>query len=75
VLFRSRSNFQPPLFGFAAVRAIGGLLIVAGLPVLLDSFVRFAIQGLGTLAPIMNQPPTDAAHRYFFMLGSSPALM
>jgi protein-S-isoprenylcysteine O-methyltransferase Ste14 len=28
------------------------LLIAAGLPVLLDSFARFALQGLGTPAPI-----------------------
>jgi protein-S-isoprenylcysteine O-methyltransferase Ste14 len=27
-------------------------LVVAGLPVLLDSFARFALQGLGTPAPI-----------------------
>ena len=31
---------------------IGGLLIVAGLPGLIDSFVRFAVQGLGTPAPL-----------------------
>jgi protein-S-isoprenylcysteine O-methyltransferase Ste14 len=34
------------------VRAIGTLLIAAGLPLLLDSFARFAIQGLGTPAPV-----------------------
>jgi protein-S-isoprenylcysteine O-methyltransferase Ste14 len=28
------------------------LLIAAGLPVLLDSFARFALQGLGTPAPV-----------------------
>lgn len=28
------------------------LLIVAGVPVLLDSFVRFALKGLGTPAPV-----------------------
>jgi protein-S-isoprenylcysteine O-methyltransferase Ste14 len=31
---------------------LGALMIVAGLPVLLDSFVRFAVQGLGTPAPV-----------------------
>ena len=30
-----------------------GLLIVAGLFILLDSFARFAIQGLGTPAPVL----------------------
>jgi protein-S-isoprenylcysteine O-methyltransferase Ste14 len=38
------------------LRVVGALLILAGLPVLLDSFVRFALQGLGTPAPIA--PPT-----------------
>ena len=30
----------------------GVLLIASGLPLLLDSFARFAIQGLGTPAPV-----------------------
>ena len=38
-----------PLFLF---RIVGALMFAAGLAVLLDSFARFAIQGLGTLAPI-----------------------
>ena len=42
----------PPLFGWVAFRVIGALLIGAGLPLLLDSFARFALQGLGTPAPI-----------------------
>jgi protein-S-isoprenylcysteine O-methyltransferase Ste14 len=42
----------PPLLGFSLLRAVGVLLIAAGLPVLLDSFLRFAVQGLGTPAPI-----------------------
>ena len=46
-------RFEPPLFPVA--RGIGGALIVAGLPILLDSFARFALQGLGTPAPVM--PP------------------
>jgi protein-S-isoprenylcysteine O-methyltransferase Ste14 len=33
-----------------AVRVAGVALIVAGLPVLLDSFARFAVKGLGTPA-------------------------
>ena len=38
---------------FAEVtRAIGVLLILIGLPGLVDSFARFALQGLGTPAPI-----------------------
>lgn len=41
-----------PLLGFSPFRILGGLMIAAGLPVLLDSFGRFAIQGLGTPAPV-----------------------
>jgi len=45
-------QMAPPLLGFLPFRVIGGLLIALGLPVLLDSFARFALQGLGTPAPI-----------------------
>jgi protein-S-isoprenylcysteine O-methyltransferase Ste14 len=45
-------RFAPPLLGVFSLRVIGALMIVAGLPVLLDSFARFALQGLGTPAPI-----------------------
>jgi len=48
----TRWNLAPPLLGFLAFRVIGAGLIALGLPVLLDSFARFAIQGLGTPAPI-----------------------
>jgi protein-S-isoprenylcysteine O-methyltransferase Ste14 len=48
----SRWQMQPPLFGLYPLRIAGGVLILAGLPVLLDSFARFALQGLGTPAPI-----------------------
>ena len=42
----------PPLVGFVGFRVLGALLMAAGLPVLLDSFARFALKGLGTPAPI-----------------------
>ena len=45
-------QFRPPFFGTELSRALGILLIVAGLPGLLDSFRRFALDGLGTPAPI-----------------------
>jgi protein-S-isoprenylcysteine O-methyltransferase Ste14 len=48
----SRWQFSPPLLGFGPFRWIGVVLIAAGLPVLLDSFRRFAVEGLGTPAPI-----------------------
>jgi len=34
------------------VRVVGGLLIAAGVAGLLHSFLRFALQGVGTLAPV-----------------------
>ena len=40
--------FGAPLF----TRAIGVLLILAGVPGIVDSFRRFALEGLGTPAPI-----------------------
>ena len=46
-------HFHAPLLGLSVLRIVGVLLIIAGLPMLLDSFTRFAIQGLGTPAPIM----------------------
>jgi protein-S-isoprenylcysteine O-methyltransferase Ste14 len=48
----TRWEFLPPFLGFQATRAIGILLIAVGLPGLIDSFARFALQGLGTPAPI-----------------------
>src|SRR5215475_2564238 len=39
----------------AIVRLLGAALALAGLVVLLDSFTRFALQGLGTPAPVL--PP------------------
>jgi len=48
----TRWDVGPPLLGFLPFRVIGAGLMALGLPVLLDSFARFAIQGLGTPAPI-----------------------
>jgi protein-S-isoprenylcysteine O-methyltransferase Ste14 len=47
---------RPPLLGLAPVRLAGAALVAAGAAVLLDSFARFALRGLGTPAPIA--PPT-----------------
>lgn len=41
-----------PFPGFTLFRVIGAVLIVAGIPVLLDCFARFALQGIGTPAPV-----------------------
>jgi protein-S-isoprenylcysteine O-methyltransferase Ste14 len=40
-----------PLLGWSGGRVFGGLLVAAGLVVLVDCFVRFAIVGRGTPAP------------------------
>jgi len=47
-----RWQMAAPLLGIPALRWLGLLPIAAGLPVLLDSFARFALQGLGTPAPV-----------------------
>ncbi|HEY2943862.1 MAG TPA: isoprenylcysteine carboxylmethyltransferase family protein [Vicinamibacteria bacterium] len=48
----SRWYFRGPLFGGVGSRVVGGLLIAIGLPVLLESFARFALEGRGTPAPV-----------------------
>jgi protein-S-isoprenylcysteine O-methyltransferase Ste14 len=47
-----RWHVGAPLLGISSLRVLGVLSIAVGLPVLLDSFARFALQGLGTPAPI-----------------------
>jgi protein-S-isoprenylcysteine O-methyltransferase Ste14 len=48
-------EFEPAFLGVEITRAIGVLLILAGVPGVVDSFARFAMQGLGTPAPV--SPP------------------
>ena len=43
---------RDPLPGWIVLRVVGTLLIAAGAAVLLEAFLRFALQGLGTPAPI-----------------------
>ncbi|BCH34606.1 hypothetical protein MesoLjLc_65360 [Mesorhizobium sp. L-8-10] len=45
-------QFRPAFPGMAPIRLAGIALVLAGLPVLIDSFARFALQGLGTPAPV-----------------------
>jgi protein-S-isoprenylcysteine O-methyltransferase Ste14 len=47
-----RWQMQLDFGDFTILRVVGVVLILAGVPVLLDSFARFAIQGLGTPAPV-----------------------
>jgi protein-S-isoprenylcysteine O-methyltransferase Ste14 len=48
----SRWHAHTPFLGFSLLRSVGALLIGAGILALLDSFARFAVQGLGTPAPV-----------------------
>jgi len=48
----SRWRLEPPFFGTPLCRVAGGMLVALGSIGLLDSFVRFAVQGLGTPAPV-----------------------
>lgn len=45
-------RFQAPAVWWFPLRIVGAVLAAAGLLVLLDSFARFAVQGLGTPAPV-----------------------
>jgi protein-S-isoprenylcysteine O-methyltransferase Ste14 len=45
-------QFQPAFLGAEPTRVLGGGLIIAGVPGLVDSFARFALEGLGTPAPV-----------------------
>jgi protein-S-isoprenylcysteine O-methyltransferase Ste14 len=49
-------HMRPPFLGWRSLQMAGIALIALGVPVLLDSFVRFALQGLGTPAPVL---PTE----------------
>jgi protein-S-isoprenylcysteine O-methyltransferase Ste14 len=48
----SRWEFDAPFFGLAPLRFAGGALIALGLAGLLECFGRFALQGIGTPAPV-----------------------
>ncbi len=48
----SRWRFEAPFLNLPLFRVIGGLLLAAGTIGLLDSFLRFALQGVGTPAPV-----------------------
>ena len=48
----TRWQAREPLPYWAPVRVLGGLVLVAGLIVLVGAFVRFVVEGLGTPAPV-----------------------
>ncbi len=45
-------QLQPPFLGTELTRGLGAIMVLAGVPGLVDAFARFALQGLGTPAPI-----------------------
>ncbi len=48
-------RFQPAHLGLPPLRALGAVMVLAGVCVLVDSFLRFALEGRGTPAPVV--PP------------------
>jgi hypothetical protein len=48
----TRWQVREPLPYWAPMRVIGGILLVAGLIVLVGAFVRFVVEGFGTPAPV-----------------------
>jgi len=48
----SQYRVDPPLLGVEPLRWLGVLLLILGGVLLLETFARFALQGLGTPAPI-----------------------
>ena len=48
----TRWQAREPLPYWAPVRVIGGILLVAGLIVIIQAFVRFVVEGFGTPAPV-----------------------
>jgi protein-S-isoprenylcysteine O-methyltransferase Ste14 len=48
----SHWRLETPFPGMSLARFVGGVLIVLGAIGLLDSFARFALQGIGTPAPV-----------------------
>lgn len=48
----TRWRFHSPFPGFTELQAVGVVLMAAGIPVLLECFARFALQGVGTPAPV-----------------------
>jgi protein-S-isoprenylcysteine O-methyltransferase Ste14 len=65
-----RWHLSPPLLGLPALRYLGGLLLVAGLAVLVDSFLQFVIRGSGTPAPVA--PPKTLVISGFYRYVRNP---
>jgi protein-S-isoprenylcysteine O-methyltransferase Ste14 len=62
----SHWRVEAPFFGLTLFRFLGGILVTLGAIGLLDSFVRFALQGVGTPAPVLptRQLVVSGLYRY-----------
>jgi protein-S-isoprenylcysteine O-methyltransferase Ste14 len=66
----SRWRVHAPFPGFTVLRVLGVLLIAAAIPVVLESFARFALQGIGTPAPVF--PTKRLVVTGFYRYGRNP---
>jgi protein-S-isoprenylcysteine O-methyltransferase Ste14 len=66
----SHWRVHTPFPGFIALQIISVLLIAAGAVVVLDSFARFALQGIGTPAPVL--PPQHLVVTGFYRYVRNP---
>ena len=60
-------RMQAPFFGIRLFRAAGAVLIAMGAIGLLDSFRRFAVEGLGTPAPVFPTQHLVASGLYRYV--------
>ncbi len=65
----SHWRVHAPFPGFTLLRVIDTVLIVAGIPVLLECFARFALQGIGTPAPVFPTRRLVIKGSYRFVRG------
>jgi protein-S-isoprenylcysteine O-methyltransferase Ste14 len=63
----SQWRFEPRPDWWIAFRIAGALLILTALPVLLECFARFALQGLGTPAPVFPTKHLLVKGRYRYV--------
>jgi protein-S-isoprenylcysteine O-methyltransferase Ste14 len=63
----TRWTFGPPLLSLAATRWLGAALMAPALLILLDSFVRFALEGRGTPAPLAPTQSLVVSGAYRFV--------
>src|ERR687890_903841 len=62
----TRWQVREPLSYWASARVLGGVVLLAGLIALVQAFVRFVVEGLGTPAPVAapERLVVGGAYRY-----------